>query len=122
VPTPYALSIKRVRARRGFFRVAGTLNVAGAAPTRTRLLLLSAVMRNGKLSTFKAVASTTTFRGKYAFGRRLPKQATLYFVERPPTVAPKCGTSPLGFSCTAAIVSDTLSKAVKVVPAARKRG
>lgn len=120
VPLPYSVSVKRIKARRGFFRLAGTLNMAGAAPSRTRLLLLAGVKRRGTLI-LKAVAATTTVRGgKYAFNRRLPKQMAYFFVERPPT-AGTCGTSPSGLPCTASIVSNTLSKAVKIAPGPKKK-
>jgi hypothetical protein len=120
VPVPYSVSVKRIKTRRGFFRLAGTVNVAGTAPINTRLLLLSGIGRRGTL-TLKAVASTRTVRGgKYAFSRRLPKQVTYFFVERPPSLS-TCSTSPIGVPCTASLVSNTLSKVVKVAPAPKRK-
>jgi hypothetical protein len=120
VPVPYSVSVKRIKTRRGFFRLAGTVNVAGTAPINTRLLLLSGIRRRGTL-TLTAVAATRTIRGaKYAFNRLLPKQVTYFIVERPPSVA-TCATSPIGVPCTASLVSNTLSKVVKVAPAPKKK-
>src|SRR5205823_7242584 len=63
VPMPYNVSIKRVRrARRGFFRLAGTVNVAGSLPTGVGLTLFAGVKGKSGLS-FKAVASTKTRNG-----------------------------------------------------------
>jgi hypothetical protein len=116
VPTPYSISVKRIRARRGFFRLAGVVNIAGSAPSGTGLSLFSLV--NGKSGiTFKKVATTKTRKGKYVFNGRLPKKVTYLIIERPPTLA-ACA-SPL-VPCTTAIVSNAISKVVKVAPA-RKR-
>ncbi len=58
VPMPYTISIKRIRkARAGFFRLAGTINVAGGAPTGVGLKLFAGVKGKSGV-TFKAVAST----------------------------------------------------------------
>jgi hypothetical protein len=118
VPMPYKISIKRIRkARRGFFRLAGTVNVAGAAPSGVGLKLFAGV-RGKKGITFKAVASTKTRKGKYVFNRRLPKKVTYLFVERPPTSI-ACAV-PL-VTCTTAIVSNAISGVVRVAPAPKKR-
>jgi len=116
VPTPYSVSIKRVRARRGFLRFAGVVNVAGSLPSGATVALYAGVKgKNGV--TFTRVGTTRSRKGKYVFNRRLPKKATYYFAERPPTLA-ACA-SPL-VTCTAAIVSNAISKVVKVAPL-RKR-
>jgi len=117
VPMPYSISIKRIRkARRGFFRLAGTVNIAGSAPSGAGLKLFAGV--RGKSSvTFKAVASTTTSKGKYVFNRRLPKKVTYLFVERPPTSI-ACAV-PL-VTCTSSIVSNAISGVVRVAPAPKK--
>jgi hypothetical protein len=118
VPMPYKISIKRIRkARRGFFRLAGTVNIAGAAPSAVGLKLFAGV-RGKKGITFKAVASTKTRKGKYVFNRRLPKTVTYLFVERPPTSI-ACAV-PL-VTCTTAIVSNAISGLVRVAPAPKKR-
>jgi hypothetical protein len=118
VPMPYTISIKRIRkARPGFFRLAGTVNVAGAAPTGVGLKLFAGV--KGKRGvTFKPVASTRTRKGKYVFNRRLPRKVTYLFVERPPTSI-ACAV-PL-VTCTSSIVSNAISGVVKVAPPPRRR-
>lgn len=118
VPMPYSVSVKRVKrnVRRGFFRLAGTVNVAGRATSGTRLLLFA---KTGKAA-FKAVATTRTKRGKYVFNRRLPKRTTFYFVERPP-VETTCITPISAAPCSAAIVSNALSKVVRIAPAKKRR-
>jgi hypothetical protein len=117
VPMPYSVSIKRVRARRGFLRFAGVVNVAGALPSGTSLTLFAGVKGKSGIS-FKKVGSTRARRGKYVFNRRLPKKVTYFFVERPPTLA-ACA-SPL-VPCTAAVVSNAISKVVKVAPPRKRR-
>jgi hypothetical protein len=117
VPMPYSISLKRTKARRGFFRVAGVVNIAGSAPSGTSLVLFAGV-RGKKGITFRSVARTKTRRGKYVFNRRLPRKVTYVFVERPPTLA-ACA-SPL-VPCTAAIVSNAISKVVRIAPARKKR-
>jgi hypothetical protein len=118
VPMPYSISIKRIRrARAGFFRLAGTVNVTGTAPTGVSLKLFAGV-RGKSGVTFKAVASTKTNKGKYVFNRRLPKKVTYLFVERPPT-AIACA-SPL-VTCTSSIVSNAISGVVRVVPPPLKK-
>src|SRR5919204_6571789 len=78
VPMPYSLSLKRVKkVRRGFFRVAGTLNLAGRAPRGVTVALFGAVAKRGALN-FKVLARTRTAKGgKYVFNRRLPKKRTI---------------------------------------------
>ena len=68
--------------------------------------------------TFKAVASTKTRKGKYAFNRRLPKKVTYLFVERPPTSV-ACAV-PL-VTCTSSIVSNAISGVVRVAPPPKRR-
>src|SRR5437763_1665493 len=93
------------------------VNVAGSAPSGVQLVLFAGVKgRNG--IGFKAVAKTKTRKGKYVFNRRLPKKVTYLLVERPPTGA-ACAL-PLA-PCTLAIVSNTISKVIKVSPARRRR-
>ena len=118
VPMPYAISIKRIRkARAGFFRLAGTVNIAGTAPSGVGLKLFAGVRGRGGV-TFKPVASTKTRKGKYVFNRRLPKKVTFLFVERPPTSI-ACAV-PL-VTCTSAIVSNAISGVVRVAPPPKKR-
>jgi len=117
VPMPYSVSIKRVRARRGFLRFAGIVNVAGSLPSGTALTLYAGVKGKNGIA-FKKVGSARARKGKYVFNRRLPRKVTYFFVERPPTVAP-CA-SPL-VPCTAAVVSNAISKVVKVAPPRRRR-
>jgi hypothetical protein len=117
VPMPYSISLKRIKARRGFFRIAGRLNLTGSAPSGARLTLFSGV-KGKKGVSFKAIASTKTRKGKYVFNRRLPRKVTYLFVERPPTTA-ACAT-PLA-PCTASIVSNAISKVIRVAPARRRR-
>jgi hypothetical protein len=118
VPMPYSVSLKRVKARRGFFRLAGRINVAGTAPSGVALRLFAGVKGKSGVA-FKAVASTKTRRGNYAFNRRLPKKVTFLFVERPPTTT-ACGVSPLGVPCTSSIVSNAISRLVRVAPAPKR--
>ena len=118
VPMPYTISIKRIRkARRGFFRLAGTINVAGSAPSGVGLKLFAGV-RGKRGVTFKPVASAKTRKGKYVFNRRLPKKVTYLFVERPPTTI-ACAV-PLA-TCSSSIVSNAISGVVRVAPPPKKR-
>ena len=118
VPMPYSISIKRIRkARPGYFRLAGTVNVAGTAPTGAGLKLFAGVKGKSGV-TFKAVASTKTRKGKYVFNRRLPKKVTYLFVERPPTSI-ACAV-PL-VTCTSAITSNAISGVVRVAPPPKRR-
>ena len=113
VPMPYTISIKRIRkAPRGLFRLAGTVNIAGTAPSGVGLKLFAGVKGKSGV-TFKAVASTKTRKGKYAFNRRLPKKVTYLFVERPPTSI-ACAVPLL--TCTSSIVSNAISGVVRVAP------
>src|SRR5205814_8898229 len=73
VPMPYNISIKRIRkARPGFFRLAGTVNVAGTAPPGVGVKLLAGVRGKSGVNV-KAIASTKPRKGKYALNRRLAK-------------------------------------------------
>jgi hypothetical protein len=117
VPMPYTLTLKRVRARRGFFRVAGRLNLAGTAPSKNRITLYVGVRKKGKLQ-YKSVSSTRTkARGIFAFTRRLPKTTAYVFVQRQPTAAP-CATPTIVPNCTLAIMSNAISPVLKI---ARRR-
>ena len=118
VPMPYNVSIKRIRkARPGFFRLAGTVNVAGSAPSGVGVKLFAGVRGKSGVN-FKAIASTKTRRGKYVFNRRLPKKVTYLFVERPPTSI-ACAV-PL-VTCSSSIVSNAISGVVRVAPAPKRR-
>jgi hypothetical protein len=117
VPMPYSLSLKRVKARRGFYRVAGTLNLNGSAPTGVAVTLFAGIKGKNGIN-FKRIAATKTRRGKYVFNRRLPKKLTYIFVERAPTET-SCVT-PL-VTCSSAIVSNAISRVVKVAPAPKKK-
>ncbi len=118
VPMPYNVSIKRIRkARPGFFRLAGTVNVAGSAPSGVGVKLFAGVRGKSGVN-FKAVASTKTRKGKYVFNRRLPKKVTYLFVERPPTSI-ACAV-PL-VTCSSSIVSNAISGVVRVAPPPKRR-
>jgi hypothetical protein len=98
VPMPYTISVARKKARRGFFRLAGSVDVGGKAPSGVRLTLFAGVRAKGGVS-FRIAATTKTRRGKYVFDRRLPAKLTYYFVERRPTAA-KCAAGAAGVPCT----------------------
>jgi hypothetical protein len=117
VPMPYTLTLKRVKARRGFFRVAGRLNFAGTSPSSHRISLFQGVKKgSGIVFGTRAVTSTKTKkRGIFAFNRRLPKKTTYFFVERQPT-ASSCATPTIIANCTEAITSNAISHVVKIVP------
>jgi hypothetical protein len=115
VPMPFSVSVKRVRAPRGFFRLAGRLSVAGAVPSGASVALLAGV-KGKKGVTYKVIASTKTRRGKYVFNRRLPKKVTYLRVARPATAATTCQPT-FGVPCTSSIVSPAISKVVTVAPA-----
>jgi hypothetical protein len=118
VPMPYNISIKRIRkARPGFFRLAGRINIAGSAPSGVGVKLFAGVRGKSGVN-FKAVASTKTRKGKYVFNRRLPKKVTYLFVERPPTSI-ACAV-PL-VTCTSSIVSNAISGVVRVAPPPKRR-
>ena len=121
VPTPYSLSLKRItkRVRRGFYRVAGTLNVAGKAPSGVTVTLFSATATRGTLK-FKVVARARTRRGKFAFQRRLPKKPIVVFAEREPTRA-QCATTISPAPCSFAIESNAISAVRKISPRAKRR-
>jgi hypothetical protein len=112
VPMPYSISLKRTKARRGFFRLAGRLSLSGQAPSGVRLDLYGAVAKKGALN-YKFVVSTKTRRGKFVFNRRLPKKTSFMFVERPPTSA-TCAATLQSFPCSASIVSNAISRVVKI--------
>ena len=114
VPMPYSLSLKRVKkVRRGFFRVAGTLNLAGKAPTGVRVALFGAVVKKGTLN-FKVLARTTTKRGKYVFNRRLPKKKTIIFAEREPSET-SC-VAPIVAAPCVGIESNAISRLLLISP------
>ena len=116
VPMPYSVTLRRVRARRGFYRVAGVLNRAGTRPAGVTMELWGRA--RGK-KTFSRIATTKTRRGgKFVFNHRLPRRATLVFAERPPTPG-ACATGPLA-PCTTAIESNAISRAIRI-GAARRR-
>ena len=118
VPMPYNVSIKRIRkARPGFFRLAGTVNVAGSAPSGVGVKLFAGVRGKSGVN-FKAIASTKTRKGKYVFNRRLPRKVTYLFVERPPTSI-ACAV-PL-VTCSSSIVSNAISGVVRVAPPPKRR-
>lgn len=120
VPMPYSLSLKPVRARRGFFRVAGALNINGQRPSGVRVGLFARVRTSNGLQ-FKQVASARTRRGgTYAFTRRRPRGGTVVFAQRLPAQL-ACLPTPLPFPCTAAIESNALSRSLKIAPARRRR-
>jgi hypothetical protein len=111
---PYSLSLKRVKkVRRGFFRVAGTLNLAGKAPTGVRVALFGAVVKKGTLN-FKVLARTTTKRGKYVFNRRLPKKKTIIFAEREPSET-SC-VAPIVAAPCVGIESNAISRLLLISP------
>ena len=117
---PYSLSLKRIKkVRRGFYRVAGTLNVAGKAPTGVRVALFSAVAKRGTLS-FKVVARVKTRKGKFAFQRRLPRRAIVVFAEREPTQA-QCATTISPAPCSFAIESNAISRVLRIAPPRKRR-
>jgi hypothetical protein len=120
VPMPYTVSLKRVkRARRGFFRVAGTLNIAGTAPAGIRVALFGSPAR-GPLK-FKVLARARTRKGgKYVFNRRLPRRRTIIFVEREPTQT-QCAAPISPAPCSFAIESNAISRLLLISPPKRKR-
>jgi hypothetical protein len=121
VPVPYSLSLSRVKARRGFLRFAGVLNLAGKAPAGETVLLFAAVKRKGKPLSFKTVASTKTKRGgKYVFNRRAVKAVTYFFVERPPVQLASCVPAISAAPCSSAIESNAISRVLKVSPPRRR--
>jgi hypothetical protein len=121
VPMPYSLSLKRItkKVRRGFYRVAGTLNLAGKAPSGVTVALFTATAKKGTLN-FKAVARTRTRKGKFAFQRRLPKKTIVVFAEREPSEA-QCATTISAAPCSFSIESNAISKVIRIAPAKKKR-
>jgi hypothetical protein len=122
VPMPYTLTIKRVRARRGFLRLAGRLNFSGASPSKHRITLFQGVKKGNRVVFGKnPVLSTRTRKGGiFAFNRRLPKKTTYYFAERPPSLS-ACATPKIIANCTAALTSNAISKVIRIVPPKRER-
>ncbi|HEX6490973.1 MAG TPA: hypothetical protein VF002_06330 [Gaiellaceae bacterium] len=119
VPMPYSISARRRPARSGFFRLAGKLNLAGAAPGGISLTLYAGVKKKSGLA-FSPVSVTNTRRhGLYAFTRRLPAKTTYFFVERGPT-SRACATPTIVASCTTAITSNAISAVIKIAPAKRR--
>jgi hypothetical protein len=121
VPLPYSLTLKRItkRVRRGFYRVAGTLNVAGKAPSGVTVALFSAVVKKGTPN-FKVVGRVRTKRGKFVFQRRLPKKTIAVFAEREPTEA-QCTTTVSAAPCSFAIESNAISPVRKIAPPRKKK-
>jgi hypothetical protein len=117
VPMPYGISLKRVRARGGFYRLAGTLNLNGSAPSGVTMTLFAGTKGKSGIN-FKVVGSTKTRKGKYVFNRRLPKKTTYVFVERAPTTT-SC-VSPL-VTCSSSIVSNAISRVMKIAPGPVKK-
>ena len=117
VPMPYAITLKRVKARGGFYRLAGTLNLNGSAPSGVTMTLFAGTKGKSGIN-FKVVGSTKTRKGKYVFNRRLPKKTTYVFVERAPTTT-SC-VSPL-VTCSSSIVSNAISRVMKIAPAPVKK-
>ena len=122
VPTPYTLTLKRVKARRGFFRLAGRLNFSGTSPSKHRISLFQGVKKGSRVvfGSRPAAATKTKKGGIFAFNRRLPKKTTYYFVERPPSLS-ACATPTIIANCTAAVTSNAISKVIRIVPPKRKR-
>jgi hypothetical protein len=121
VPMPYSLTLRRTKARRRFFRVAGVLNISGRRPSGVQVALYGGV-RGKKGISFRRLGNPTKTRrgGKYVFNRRLPRKTTFVFVERPPAPV-ACGASPLGLQCSFALESNAISRLVRIAPARRRR-
>jgi hypothetical protein len=119
VPMPYTVTAKRVRARRGFFRIAGVVSVAGKRTSGAQLGLYTGARTKSGIN-YKLVAKTKTRNGKYAFNRRLPKKTTYALVERLPAEL-GCTPSPTAVPCTAAIESNAVSGRLTIAPAKRRR-
>ena len=119
VPMPYSLSLKRItkRVRRGFYRVAGTLNLAGKAPSGVTVALFGKPAKGGS---FKVLARTRTKKGKFVFQKRLPKKTIVVFAEREPSEA-QCATTISAAPCSFSIESNAISKVIKIAPAKKKR-
>ena len=121
VPMPYSLTLKRItkRVRRGYYRVAGTLNLAGKAPSGVSIALFSAVSKKGTLK-FNAIGRTRTKKGKFAFQRRLPKKAIVVFAEREPSEA-ACAPTVSAAPCSFSIASNAISPVRKNAAPKKKR-
>jgi hypothetical protein len=119
VPMPYTVTARRVPARRGFFRIAGVVSVAGKRSSGLQVALYTGTRgKNG--ITYKLAAKTNTKRGKYAFNRRLPKKTTYALIERLPALG-TCAPSPTGVPCTSSIESNAISRVLKIAPAPKRR-
>lgn len=120
VPMPYSVTLRRVRARRGFFRVAGSVNRAGARPSGLQVRLYRIIRGKNGISFRQLGRSTRTRRGgTFAFTRRLPRRTTFVLVQRVPTAGP-C-VSPTVASCVAAIESNAVSRVIRIAPAKKRR-
>jgi hypothetical protein len=118
VPMPYTVTAKRVRARRGFFRIAGVVSIAGKRSSGVRVGLYAGVRTKSGIN-YQRVSTTRTRNGKYAFNRRLPAKTTYVLVERLPTEVP-CSASASGAPCSAAVESNAISGVLKIAPRRRR--
>jgi hypothetical protein len=118
VPMPYTVTAKRVRARRGFFRIAGVVSVGGKRENGDQVALYIGTRTKSGIN-YKPVAKTKTRNGKYAFNRRLPKKTTYALVERLPSEVP-CAAGVGGVPCTVAIESNAVSRRLTIAPARRR--
>lgn len=116
VPMPYSVSLKRTHkhVRRGFYRVAGTVNRAGKAPSGVTIALYSATATKGTPK-YAVVARTKTKKGKFAFQRRLPSKVTVVFAEREPLQI-RCAATVSPAPCSASIESNAISSVLKIAP------
>ena len=122
VPMPYTLTVERVKARRGFLRLAGRLNFSGASPSKHRVALFQGVKKGNRVvfGNSPLMSTRTKKGGIFVFSRRLPKKTTYYFAERPPSLS-ACATPTIIANCTAALTSNTISRVIRIVPPKRKR-
>jgi hypothetical protein len=122
VPLPYSVTLRRVKARRGFFRVAGVVNISGQRQNGARVGLFTGIRtKSGITFGAKALTTTKTRRGgKFAFNRRLPRKTTFVVVQRLPAPV-ACAPSPLGLRCTSAIESNAISRVLKIAPPRKRR-
>jgi hypothetical protein len=120
VPVPYSVTAKRVPTRRGLYRIAGLVRVAGKRESGTPVVLYVGVKGKSGITFKQSGKQTRTRKGKYGFTRRLPKRTTYAFVERLPTDT-TCGQTVSPAPCSSAVVSNAVSPLLKVAPAPRKR-
>jgi hypothetical protein len=120
VPMPYTITARRVRARRGFYRVAGVVSIAGRRPSGARVGLYTGVRGKSGITYGLAAARKTTRNGKYAFNRRLPKKTTYVVVERLPAEVP-CGPTVTAAPCTTSVESNAVSRRLTIAPRPRRR-